>query len=133
MSAMSDIDDVQRLIKSGRWIDVGELLTAQRQAKAKAAWMSDDMNMFHNIPTEFDTETGDMIILNSTDLIMKKYKITVYNKIDKTVNVMNTEIKTMLAQILHTYDHVQEGNLKDVLERMLGTDEFAIEVQLDGV
>ena len=32
MSAMSDIDDVQRLIKSGRWIDVGELLTAQRQA-----------------------------------------------------------------------------------------------------
>lgn len=123
MSAMSDIDDVQRLIKSGRWIDVGELLTAQRQAKAKAAWMSDDMNMFHN----------DMIILNSTDLIMKKYKITVYNKIDKTVNVMNTEIKTMLAQILHTYDHVQEGNLKDVLERMLGTDEFAIEVQLDGV
>ena len=91
------------------------------------------MNMFHNIPTEFDTETGDMIILNSTDLIMKKYKITVYNKIDKTVNVMNTEIKTMLAQILHTYDHVQEGNLKDVLERMLGTDEFAIEVQLDGV
>lgn len=122
MSGVKTNEDLQRLIKSRRWVDAGELMTLQRSIEKDAA-------MFHNIPTRYDAETGDMVVLNSTDLILKKHKIIVYNKIDDCSIVMNDRVKTIISQVLHSTTNTQANNLKNLIEQLLGTDEFIVTVE----